>query len=163
MPITIHCPCQNPYRVKDELAGKTIKCPYCQQPVSVPMSDAESSQRFASLNSRDPMSYSDVRQGDAYPQQSLDPYPYYASPQPAAQANSEMEQFNRIAQSQAGESLHRQRSSGVHGGKVLLGLVMMGGAAFWFFSSARLPRGAVFLFIFGLISFVKGLSGSSSE
>lgn len=36
MPITIKCTCGKALRVKDELAGKAVKCPGCGQPVRVP-------------------------------------------------------------------------------------------------------------------------------
>jgi len=36
MPILIECDCGKSYRVKDDLAGRKIRCPGCGDPVSVP-------------------------------------------------------------------------------------------------------------------------------
>ena len=41
MSITFNCPhCQRPLKVKDELAGKKVKCPGCGKPVAVPQAAA---------------------------------------------------------------------------------------------------------------------------
>jgi hypothetical protein len=40
MPITFSCPeCFKAVKVKDELAGKTIKCPACQATINVPAAE----------------------------------------------------------------------------------------------------------------------------
>lgn len=36
MPIPVQCGCGKRFAVKEELAGKAVKCPACQQPVSIP-------------------------------------------------------------------------------------------------------------------------------
>src|SRR6476469_2018576 len=36
MPIKVQCTCGKAFAAKDELAGKTVKCPACQQPLKVP-------------------------------------------------------------------------------------------------------------------------------
>lgn len=41
MPIRVDCDCGRTVTVKDELAGKLVKCPDCKQPVRVPAADAE--------------------------------------------------------------------------------------------------------------------------
>jgi hypothetical protein len=41
MPITVACECGKQLRVKEELAGKKIRCPGCQAIVAVPAADAE--------------------------------------------------------------------------------------------------------------------------
>jgi hypothetical protein len=42
MPIQLCCPeCNKPLKVKDELAGKKVKCPGCGKPVPVPVPDEE--------------------------------------------------------------------------------------------------------------------------
>lgn len=42
MPIKVACKCGQAFSVKDELAGKTLKCPKCQQPLAIPASAAPS-------------------------------------------------------------------------------------------------------------------------
>jgi hypothetical protein len=36
MPIKVQCSCGKAFAAKDELAGKTVKCPGCQQPLKIP-------------------------------------------------------------------------------------------------------------------------------
>jgi hypothetical protein len=36
MPIKVTCQCGKSFAVKDELAGKAVKCPNCQQPLRIP-------------------------------------------------------------------------------------------------------------------------------
>ena len=36
MPIKVSCACGSAFAAKDELAGKTVKCPKCQQPLTIP-------------------------------------------------------------------------------------------------------------------------------
>src|SRR5262245_42215320 len=36
MPIKVQCECGKAFAAKDELAGKTVKCPGCQKPLKIP-------------------------------------------------------------------------------------------------------------------------------
>jgi hypothetical protein len=36
MPISVKCGCGKSFAVKEELAGKAVKCPACQKPVNIP-------------------------------------------------------------------------------------------------------------------------------
>lgn len=36
MPISVTCPCSKKFRVPDELAGRTVRCPGCSQPLRIP-------------------------------------------------------------------------------------------------------------------------------
>lgn len=40
MPIKVQCACGKALTAKDELAGKTVKCPGCQKPLKIPAADA---------------------------------------------------------------------------------------------------------------------------
>jgi hypothetical protein len=40
MPIKVQCACGKAFAAKDELAGKTVKCPNCQQPLKIPAAAA---------------------------------------------------------------------------------------------------------------------------
>ena len=40
MPIKVTCQCGQSFNAKDELAGKAVKCPKCQQPLRIPASSA---------------------------------------------------------------------------------------------------------------------------
>src|SRR5262245_43878067 len=39
MPIKVQCACGKAFAAKDELAGKTVKCPGCQKPLKIPGGD----------------------------------------------------------------------------------------------------------------------------
>jgi hypothetical protein len=40
MPIKVQCACGAAFAAKDELAGRTVKCPKCQQPLAIPAAGA---------------------------------------------------------------------------------------------------------------------------
>jgi hypothetical protein len=44
MPIKVQCACGKAFAAKDELAGKTVKCPGCQKPVKIPGSQPSAAQ-----------------------------------------------------------------------------------------------------------------------
>jgi hypothetical protein len=44
MPIKVQCACGKAFAAKDELAGKTVKCPGCQKPVKIPGGQASAAQ-----------------------------------------------------------------------------------------------------------------------
>jgi hypothetical protein len=48
MPIKVACKCGQTFAIKDEMAGKTLKCPKCQQPLKVPARTAAPAARPAS-------------------------------------------------------------------------------------------------------------------
>jgi hypothetical protein len=41
MPIKVQCSCGKAFAAKDELAGKTVKCPGCQKPLKIPAAAPE--------------------------------------------------------------------------------------------------------------------------
>ena len=43
MPIKVTCQCGQSFNAKDELAGKAVKCPKCQQPLRIPAASASAS------------------------------------------------------------------------------------------------------------------------
>lgn len=62
MPIKVSCSCGANFAAKDELAGKTVKCPKCQQPLAIPGGVAAPRQA---------------------PKQPSEPAPQFAPPDPA--------------------------------------------------------------------------------
>src|SRR5687768_7913425 len=50
MPIPVKCDCGRALRLKDELAGKKIRCPGCSAVVMVPQSDAPTDAEDEALN-----------------------------------------------------------------------------------------------------------------
>ncbi len=50
MPISVDCECGRKFKVKDEAAGRKVRCPGCQETVVVPVTDVES---FGSVDGGD--------------------------------------------------------------------------------------------------------------
>ena len=60
MPISIACKCGQKFAAKDSLAGKTVKCPKCGQPLKIPKSGPDSAEAAVKesapgLNSSNPL------------------------------------------------------------------------------------------------------------
>jgi hypothetical protein len=175
MPITVNCPCQNSYRVKDELAGKRIKCPHCQQAVDVPQNDSGD---YAATDSYQRAPISD--QPDQY-----SPFSFPEAPrQPLASASDPQAGNMPYPQAGSGGGMHSpydaspyqaaapvqssyaaQPKPGVNTGAIFAGLGMMVGAIVWFVAGLFLADRIFFyppiLFIFGIVSLIKGLLGTS--
>ena len=49
MPIKVACKCGQAFSLKDEMAGKTLKCPKCQQPLKVPAVAASAARPAAAV------------------------------------------------------------------------------------------------------------------
>ncbi|MGE0758270.1 MAG: hypothetical protein AB7O38_14675 [Pirellulaceae bacterium] len=47
MPIKVSCPCGQNFTAKDSLAGQTLRCPKCSQPLTIPAARAPVAQRQA--------------------------------------------------------------------------------------------------------------------
>lgn len=161
MPITISCPCQNTYRVKDELAGKRIKCPHCQQPVSVPLSDMSSTPENDPFFGHETAAAPPSQQSNPYGDQSYNPHSATQQFGQPSSANA----LDTIAQDYHQDFIQQRHSSGVNVGKVLGGIGMMVGGVILLFLGLmgnRLIIYAPILFIIGLVTFIKGLVGASS-
>lgn len=51
MPIRVQCACGAAFAAKDELAGRAVKCPKCQQPLKIPAAGAPAAQSPATMPS----------------------------------------------------------------------------------------------------------------
>ena len=50
MPISLSCQCGKALRVKDEFAGKKVRCPGCKEVMSIPLPEPEASPDDEALN-----------------------------------------------------------------------------------------------------------------
>jgi hypothetical protein len=51
MPIKVQCPCGKAFAAKEEMAGKTVKCPGCAKPLKIPAEPAQAAAKAAPSNS----------------------------------------------------------------------------------------------------------------
>jgi hypothetical protein len=147
--------------VKDASAGKKGKCPTCGEPVVVPLAseaaDLEAAAAAALLQDDEgsapppPHSYGPPRMAS----------PYSPNRSPDRAPTSPAKKFEYKIKSRGDTKRREGNRSGVHPG-IWIGLLMMAGAAIWFF--VALAAGWIFfyppiLFVVGLVRFLYGLAG----
>jgi hypothetical protein len=164
MPIDVVCEqCGWKASVKNESAGKKGKCPTCGEPILVPRiterpEDVEDAAAAALL------------EGDEGPAAS--PPQSYMPPAYSTETNSKSQPSNKPERPRSNPGMkleyrakerHEERRGIAISGGVWAGLLMMGGAAIWFFLG--LAAGRIFfyppiLFVLGIISLFRALSGN---
>jgi len=186
MSIKVTCQCRATYSVKDELAGKRVKCPKCQQPITIPAAEA-----VVSLSTRPSLSTTETPSAEsAEPAAVAPPCPSCGQPMPedkmvCTNCNYSRRLGRRLssklevppakrekaakptkakkAVSSEGKPKRQRNFFSVDGGKMLSGLLMMIGGALWLVLGIvlinRIFIYAPILCILGLISFVNGLFG----
>ena len=139
MAIAVTCSgCNRTMNVKDDFAGRRALCPFCKAEVQVP--------------------------GREQPRET-DPHPLAADDRDTNHDRGDDEPRPRPRLNDDDIDVRKTRpGGGGGGGGVLTGVLMMVGALIWFFGALAL--GVTFfyppiLFIGGLITFIKGLSGNS--
>ncbi len=168
MPIPVKCDCGKSLKVKDELAGRRIRCPGCQEAVRVPMPEAPKAEEEEALDilleeepeparpKRRPVPEDDDERITA---KTPPPRP---KPAPAKKKRVDPPKYKRQRSERIG-SRDRYRTSGlVVNSSIISGLLMMGGAVLWFV--VGLYAGWIFyyppiLFILGVASVIRGFTG----
>lgn len=164
MPITIACGCGRSLKVRDELAGRKVRCPGCSDVLTVPAADSAAEAESAPLAVGPP---------PLPPSRSAT----WDEPRPSARSrrrrdeddddededDEDRERSRRRARMRAREqSSGGALSGGSVNGSIAIGLLMMLGAVIWFFGG--LAAGYIFfyppiLFVLGIIAVVKGFIG----
>lgn len=128
-------------KVKDDFAGRRALCPFCKAEVQVPEREQprEANEYPLAADDRDTRNDHDDRDD-----------------RPRRRA--------RLRDDDEFEVRKKRSGGGMASGSVLTGVLMMVGALVWFFGALAL--GTIFfyppiLFIVGLVTFIKGLSGNS--
>jgi hypothetical protein len=162
MPIAIACAqCDWKGKVADSNAGKKGKCPTCGEGIKVPTleaepDDVESAAAAALLEGDD-----DTPSGKPYSYQTPQPYSLGANDPPKPIPTPKPE---RRAVPIDYKPKERERRSGlVISAGVVQGLLMMGGAAIWFFLGLAADRIFFYppiLFVIGIVRLVGGLTGN---
>jgi hypothetical protein len=167
VPISIACECGRSLRVKDEAAGKKVRCPGCNaalavpkpEPEAAPNVDDEAMNILMSEPAR-PAAAPAARRYSA-PEPAGEPYaPRPSSPPPPPPP--------RPVFKDEPKRKSRRRESGSRGFSInpaiITGLLMMGGAVLWFVLGLSANRIFIYppiLFVLGLINVFRGFSGDA--
>jgi hypothetical protein len=164
MPIAFACECGKSFSVGEEHAGKRTKCPKCGAALTVPQPAApelsDEDKAFAALEDAP-----DDPRPAARPAPSYDPPPPAPARGPAIPGMGPQEAPPKRKRGPKFEA-REGRSEGYSGitisPTIIYGILMMIGAGVWFglgYSAGRIYFYPPILFIFGLITTVRGFFG----
>jgi hypothetical protein len=162
MPIAIECGCGRRLRVKDEFAGRKVRCPVCAEVVTAPPATGAADEAMQVLLTETPP----VRRKPRPPQ----PPPLPPEPEVSARRGPPPRPILDDEPPPKKKPKKKKRSRGqpsrwsgiaIHPA-IVTGVFMMIGAVVWFF--AGLAAGYIFfyppiLFVLGIVSIVKGFTG----
>lgn len=167
MPLSIQCKCGKTLRVKDEFAGKKVRCPACKEVLSVPVPEMDVEVEEDALNVLlidEPNPPSPSRKETAIQDERASRRPAKpSSPPKPVKVDYETE---RPRKRSVGSRPRERESRGYSGiainGSIITGLLMMLGAVVWFV--AGLAGGIIFfypiiLFVFGIAAIYRGFTG----
>jgi hypothetical protein len=163
VPISVTCTCGKALRVKDEIAGKKIRCPVCKQVLEVPVPemDVEMEDDAADTQIREqpaPKVPARSKPRDDYDEEEDD-----EPPRRKKKRSKKKHELQKLRWSDVEERPRREhRPWIVISPAIVTGVLMMIGAVVWF--AAGLAFGRIFfyppvLFIFGIAAVVRGLMG----
>ena len=151
MAIAVTCSgCNRTMKVKDDFAGRRALCPFCKAEVVVPSQERAGERSGYSVADDDPPSRVDR---DDEPRR---------RPRPRDEDEDDRRR-PRLRDRDEDIEVRKKKSGGTNGG-VLTGILMMVGALIWFFGALAVGVFFIYppiLFIVGLVTFIKGLSGNS--
>jgi len=170
MPIKFTCDCGRSFQVKEEFAGRRARCAACGQIMTVPAATANEEEALAALLSEEQTAQpvpSRRERGHSEEEgpRRLPPRPPQLPQSFEVEDVSEVREVRKPRMPRKSARAHRERSSGpsvVISPGVVTGLLMMLGAAAWFFIG--LAVGYIFfyppiLFILGFATMIKGFCG----
>jgi hypothetical protein len=180
VPISLHCACGKAFRVKDEFAGKKIRCTGCKQVLAVPLPELETAKSTEDealnflLTESPPLPTK--RPAKARPDEesqetsvTAEPPPRPASKRPAKEKEKKKSgsSLSQVRWSQFDKPREREERHGrsfrlVLSPTIITGLLMMLGAVVWF--GAGLAIGFIYfyppvLFVLGIAAVFRGLMG----
>ncbi len=166
MPISIACDCGRTLKVKDEAAGRKVRCPACSKVLVAPMPEPSGNLEDEAINEL-------LAEGPPAPVASVPPPREPAEekdqgfeeekrpPMPKPRKNKSLDptrearlpRIERPERSGGGIAIHPQ---------IIMGVLMMVGALIWFFGALAL--GVIFwyppiLFVLGIGTVIKGFTG----
>jgi hypothetical protein len=168
MPIPFVCDCGRSLRVKDELAGRKVRCPACAQPVAVPRPPSKEDAEDEALNillEEEPGGEQAVTAKPVAPpppvrEEAIRPVP---PPRPAAPPESKPAKRARRRISLGDQSDGSSRGGIAVNPEIIVGLLMMVGAVIWFLGAMALLNRIYFyppiLFVLGIGAIIRGFTG----
>jgi hypothetical protein len=166
MPIAARCRCGRAIRVKDELAGRRIRCPECSEVLRVPVPEAEIIEEDSEDREEDRRERRPVRR-----ERTETAIEERRRPAPRSRASAEDEDEDEREEEEERRARRkkrrrRRRSEGswsrASQSSIVVGALMMVGAIAWFVGG--LAVGIIFfyppiLFVLGIAAMVRGFMG----
>jgi hypothetical protein len=165
MPIPVTCSCGRALRLKDEYAGKRVRCPSCQSPLSVPTPERDAEEEALAVLLEDSPDKGEQRRGIQSAPPARREWREEVTDEPprprVVKVERESRRERRVDRDEPRGALPQGWFENVNAGMVG-GLLMMLIAVGWFVGG--LAVGLIFfyppiLFVLGLIAFFKGLVG----
>ncbi len=164
MPISVTCACGKSVRAKDELAGRKVRCPGCRGILTIPQPPPAADEEAVELFLADPP--------PTRPQPRRTPPPLASAVRAAAlpaviPVDEEPDDPPEPPQKRRSKSRKRRSersgfSVAVHP-EIITGILMMVGAAVWFFLGLAANRIFIYppiLFVLGIAAVVRGFTGN---
>jgi hypothetical protein len=169
MPILVDCACGRDFRIKDELAGKKVRCPECKSILAVPEPVDGAEIEFEPEETRKaaaPAPSSKVQAAPA-PIRKVQPIRLPDEYTPSRTKSDYSDEAVAKPKPKRRKSRAKKESSGWLPGisvnpSIVTGLLMMAGAVVWFFGALALGYLFVYppiMFCLGIGAVIKGFTG----
>jgi hypothetical protein len=170
MPIAVDCTCGRPFRIKDELAGKKVRCPECKSILAVPEQSLGAEFDYEAEVIPEPPAPAQKAQPAPAPFRKVQPIRLPDEYAPS-RTKSDYESEDALQAKFTGRKPKKRKAKKSESGwlpaisvnpAITSGVLMMIGAVVWFF--AGLAAGIIFfyppvLFFFGVAAVIKGFTG----
>jgi hypothetical protein len=172
MPIALSCDCGRSLRLKDELAGRKIRCPSCNASLTVPTPEANAEEEAldillgdAPAEKKTPSRPAPVESGIQKEEPSRPvPTPVRVElPRPAPPPPKNPTISKRRPAKDEEDSGGRGFGIAING-NIIIGTLMVIGSVAWFLirlGQGWLVFGSLFLFVFGILRIVRGFRGDA--
>jgi hypothetical protein len=173
MAIRVVCECGRAVRVREELAGRKVRCPACGGSLPVPLPEGGAGKDDEALDilladapADRPAARPPRGEDEAPPPDDAGAIREPPPRRPARRPGFTAEEF--AAHSRPRPRRRRSAGSGGFGfainGEIIAGLLMMGGAALWFILGLAAGRIFIYppiLFVLGLLALFRGFKGEA--
>lgn len=168
MPIPVRCSCGRSYQLRDDLAGKRVRCAGCQEPITVPRPDAvrdAEDQALQALLAEEPTPTAPKRSmpGTRPPAEDEEARRAVRPAGPAAPSWSKEARGDKPRKRKRSLDEPYESTGGgiaVHR-EIVAGILMMVGAAVWFFLGLAANRFFIYppiLFVLGIAAVIRGFT-----
>ena len=174
MPIAFECSCGKSLQVKDEHAGRRVRCPACSETLSVPapmpqfevVEDDEPAPRAAPIRAKVVERSREDDDDEERPRSKRKSYDLDDDDEEEERPRKKKKKRSRVTREKPQEQSHFAMEKSIVNGGVAGGLLAMIIAVVWFVAGLMNDRIFFYppiLLVVGLIAFFKGLMGGGSE